>query len=99
MNNSQDAVYTRIHTNGNDATFERIQDCTPIVESAKALHNAGMHGSSEMKHAARLPMVIVEKYCNEKKITFQEFMANDEHIRSVVNNPDNSMFRVWPGRI
>lgn len=96
---AKDAVGTRIHVQGDMTTFERIQDCTPVMESAKALHNAGQHGSSEMRHAARLPMVIIEKYCNEHGITFHEFMNNDEHIRRMVNDPNNSMFRVWPGRV
>lgn len=92
-------VSTKIHVQGNITTFERVQDCTPIAERAKALHNEGYHGSSEMKHAASIPMVIIEKYMNEQKISFEEFMGNQEHIRRVVNNPDNSVFRIWPGKI
>lgn len=99
LKRAKDAVHTRIHVHGALTTYERIQDCTPILERAKALHNEGHHGSSEMRHAASLPMVIVEKYCNEHGIEFREFMANEEHIRRLCNNPDNSMFRIWPGRL
>lgn len=77
----------------------RSQDCTTIAEYAKALHNEGHHGSSEMRHAAKLPLVIVEKYCNERGITFEEFMADDKHLKYVVEHPDNRMFRIWGGRI
>jgi hypothetical protein len=96
---ARDAVHTRIHVHGETTTFERIQDCTPIVEHAQALHKEGFHGSTEMRHAASLPLVIIEKYCNEQNIDLREFMCNPDHIRRVVNNPDNSMFRIWPGRI
>lgn len=96
---AKDAVGTRIHVHGDITTFERIQDCTPIAERAKALHNEGFHGSSEMKHAASLPMVIIEKYCNEKKITFHEFINNEAHMRNMLNDPDNAMFRIWKGRV
>lgn len=75
----------------------RSQDCTPIAEYAKAQHNAGFHGSSEVKHAARIPNVIVEKYCNEQRITFEQFMGDPVHIRRVVQNPDNDAFRIWKG--
>jgi hypothetical protein len=77
----------------------RSQDCTAIAEYAKALHNEGYHGSSEMKHAAKIPLVIVEKYCNERGITFEQFMGDDKHIKAVVENPDNSVFRIWKGRL
>jgi hypothetical protein len=52
-----------------------------------------------MKLAARIPNVIVEKYCNDNKISFREFMGNREHVRRVLNDPSLSHFRVWPGRV
>ena len=75
------------------------QDCTPIAEAVQALHKAGAHGSSEMRHAARIPNVIVEKYCNDHGITFQQFMHDREHLRRVLNDPDLSAFRIWKGKI
>lgn len=78
---------------------ERFQDCTPILEHARALHNEGHHGSKEMKHAASLPFVVVEKYCNDHRITFQEFMSNREHIKRMLNDPSLKAFRIWPGAV
>lgn len=77
----------------------QTQDCTPIVERTKALHNAGAFGSSDMKHAATIPDVILNKYMNEHGISYQELMNNPVHIRRICNDPDNSMFRVWPGKL
>lgn len=77
----------------------RSQDCTPIAERAKRMHNEGQHGSSEMRLAADIPYVIAEKYCNDNGVTFAEFMSNPVHIKRVVMNPDNAMFRVWKGAI
>lgn len=76
-----------------------VQDCTPILEHAKGLHNAGLHGSSEMRLAAKLPMVLVETYCNERGITFKDFMADRSHIRHMLNDPALQGFRVWGGRV
>ncbi len=77
----------------------RSQDCTPIAEYAKAQHNAGAFGSSEMKHAARLPNVIIEKYCNDRGVTFAEFMANPVHVKRCVQDPANDAFRIWKGAL
>lgn len=77
----------------------RSQDCTAIAEDAKRRHNAGEHGSSEMKHAARLPNIIIEKYMNDHGVSFAEVMANPVHIKRMVEDPDNAAFRIWKGRI
>lgn len=76
-----------------------VQDCTPIVERAQALHNAGRHGSADMRHAATLPMVVIEKYCNDHGITFDEWMRDRVHIRRMLNDRSLSFFRVWPGQV
>jgi len=76
------------------------QDCTPIAERAKALHNAGLYGSNEMRHVASLPRVIVEKYCNDTGVSFAEVMGNPQvHIKRICENPDNDAFRIWKGRL
>ena len=90
---------TKFHFHDGSMTVERVQDCTPIAEYTKEKHNVGLHGSSEMKHAATLPFVIVEKYCNLNGIDFRECMDNPEHIRRMLNDPDLQAFRVWKGRV
>lgn len=76
-----------------------VQDCAPIREYAMARHNAGLHGSSDMKQAASLPFEAVEKYLIVNGITFDEFMSNPAHIRAMCNDPDLRDFRIWPGRL
>ena len=76
-----------------------IQDCTPIAERAKAMHNEGFHGSADWKYAGAVPSVMIEKYCNDNGITLGEFVGNPEHIRRVCNDPALAAFRVWSGRI
>ena len=75
------------------------QDCTPIVEHVQELNRTGNTGSSEMKHAASFPFVIVEKYCNDNKILFSEFMNSAEHKKRMLNDPSLSYFRIWQGRV
>jgi len=76
-----------------------VQDCTPYAERAKALQNEGFHGSKDMKLAATIPFVMVEKYCNDNNITYRECMTNREHMRRILNDPANAHFRVWPGKL
>jgi hypothetical protein len=90
-------VTTRTVIHGDVQTFIRTQDCNAIADDAKARHNQGFHGSSEMKHAARLPHVIVEQYCNEQGVSFEEFMASPVHVARIVKDPKNDMFRIWKG--
>ena len=92
-------VNTEVHVSGGDLTINRVQDCEPILEDAKARHKEGIHGSSEMRHAARLPLVLIEKYCNDKGISFQEWSNNKAHIRAMLNDPALSHFRIWNGRV
>lgn len=77
----------------------RSQDCVPIAEFAKAQHNAGHHGSSEMRHAACLPNIIIEQYCNDHKLLYSEVMGNPEHIKRICNDPKNAAFRIWKGQL
>jgi hypothetical protein len=93
-------VQTKIHTHGDGrVTFERVQDCTAIAEHTQALHKEGHHGSSEFRHAASFPMVLVEKYLNDKGILFSEFMADKSHIKAMLSDPALSAFRVWGGKV
>lgn len=92
-------IETRIHIHDGSATFERVQDCTAIAEHTKALSREGIHGSSEMRHAASFPMVVVEKYINNTGITFQEFMGNPVHLKTMLSDPDLAAFRVWGGKV
>ncbi len=75
-----------------------VQDCTPILEDAKARQSAGLTGTSEMRHAASFPLQVVEAYCNTAGITFEAFMTDKAHIRRMLSDPDLSGFRIWKGR-
>lgn len=89
-------IQTKYHNNG---VIERVQDVEPILNDCIERHNAGMHGSGDMRHAARIPNVLIEDYLNRHRISFDEFMNNDEHIRNLLNDPALSHFRIWKGRI
>lgn len=92
-------IDTRIHVNDGSVTIQRVQDVEPILEEAKARQSAGLVGTADYWHMASLPAVLVEKYCNVHGITFAEFMANDDHVRAMVNDPALAHFRIHAGRM
>ena len=94
-----EGVQTVVKLEGSDLVTGTIQDCTPIAERMKSLHNEGFHGSSEMKFAGSIPFVMVEKYLNDNGITFAEFAASQDHKKRLLMDPALDHFRVWKGRI
>jgi hypothetical protein len=96
---TQRALKTSFAEHDGRLFIAQTQDCTPIAEHAKALQSAGMHGSSEMRHAATIPDVILNKYMNENGVSYAELMRDPVHIKRICNDPDNKMFRIWPGKL
>lgn len=92
-------MHSQIHVKDGQMVVSSTQDCTSIAESTKARHNEGMHGTSELKHAARIPLVMVEKYLIDNNITYHEWSTDKAHIRRMLNDPSLSYFRIWPGAI
>lgn len=90
-------IGTRIYTEGDRLIIANSQDCTAILEDAKRRHVEGHHGSADVKHAARIPDVVVLDYCNKNGVSFADFMADPVHIKRLVQHPDNSSFRIWKG--
>jgi hypothetical protein len=82
-----------------DFVIQRTQDVEPIIEHAKALHNEGFHGSSDMKHAAEIPLVLVEDYMNRNKISWHEFSNSQDHIKRMLQDPAMGHFRIWKGAV
>lgn len=76
-----------------------VNDSTAVAEYAKAKHNAGEFGSSDMRHACTIDGVHIEKYLNENGITWHEFSHSEEHKRRFLMDPRIAHFRIWKGRI
>lgn len=92
-------LQTGIQAEDGRLIVRRTQDCTPIAEQTKALHNEGHHGSSDFKHAGRIPFIFFEDYCNRNHLTFAEVMSNKEHLKRILNDPALAHFRVWKGKV
>ena len=95
----QSNIGTDITVKDGQMTIHRTQDCDPIAERMKHLHNTGQFGSSDMKFAGTIPDVMIEKYCNLQNITYSEFIQNKEHVRRIMADPAMDHFRVWKGKL
>ena len=92
-------LHTKLHMDGDKMHIENVQDATPYLERAKALHNEGIHGSADFRHAAEIPAIAVHIYMNKHGIDFSEFMTNPAHIKSMLNDPDLKHTRIWAGKV
>jgi hypothetical protein len=98
--NRDNGVQTIVQLNNDGSlTTGTIQDCTSILERAKAMHNEGLHGSKDMRLAASVPMVVIEKWCNDNGVAYEELGRSNELKRRMLNDPAISAFRVWGGRV
>lgn len=97
--NNGDGTKTVIARQGNDLITGMVQSCDPIAERTKYMHNTGHHGSKDMRLAASIPLVMVEKYLHDNRITMQEFSASQEHKKRLLQDPALSHFRVWKGAL
>jgi hypothetical protein len=76
-----------------------MDDLKAVADHCAGLRSHGATGSKEMKHVARVPAIIVQKYINDNGITFAEFMRDPKHADRMLSDPALSGFRVWGGRI
>lgn len=74
-------------------------DADTIAEYCKAAHNAGEHGSADMKHAMRVDGWFILDWCNRRGVTWGQFMRDKSLQNAFLDDPDLSVFRIWKGRI
>lgn len=89
----------KFHRDGNTIVEHRVQDVEPYLEHVKALRAAGITGSSEMRHAAKIPFAVVEAYMAEHDVDLHEIERNPAHFRAMLNDPALAGFRIWSGKV
>lgn len=97
--NNGDGTTTTVALEDGNLITGTTQDCDPILNHVADLRAQGATGSSDMRLAARVPYAVVEKYCNDKGISFREFSGSEAHKVAFLNNPDYRNLRVWEGRV
>lgn len=84
---------------GNDVIVHEadIRAAKAVADSAKRLRIDGHHGDKEMRHLAEFPGIVVQAYCDNNGITWQEWVANPDHARRMMKDPALSDFLIWNG--
>jgi hypothetical protein len=71
--------------------LEEIDDVEPILKEAKRLSD--VEPRKEFRHAAVIPGFVLRK-------AYREGWFNDSKAwRDWANDPDNKLFRTWPGNL
>lgn len=71
--------------------LEEVDDLEPIIQEAKRLSE--LEPGKEFRHAAVVPATILRKASREG------WLNDPAAWRKWMNDPDNKIFRTWPGDI
>jgi hypothetical protein len=79
--------------NDGGVVLETAQDVSDIIEANKADYNAGAGFAGDMRHVARIPLVVYDDL-------MRRGIAQDPaRLKAWLNDPDNRLFRSHPGRV
>lgn len=78
---------------------KEAQDVEPILNHVKYLRESGQTGSSELRHAAKIPWAVSEAWRIARGISFHEMMANPIHAAAFLNSEEARPYRIWQGRV
>lgn len=94
-----DGRYTIAHKQDDQVILETTQDVTNIIEWNKIQTNeATLKTDSVMTHVARIPFTVIDDL--NKKGIMQGFMIKDSAaFKRWLNDPDNRVWRTYPGSV
>lgn len=88
--NRAEVVIDETHLTGQTLVHE-IEDCEPYIEQALLLSDREL--DKELRHAAVVPHFVYAR-------AIREGWANDPKAwKRWANDPDNALFRTWPGTL
>lgn len=67
------------------------RECARIREETKS--------TGDVTRVASVPYEMVQKFCDLKGITFQQFMRHGEYDKEFLNSEEVKAFRTWQGRL
>jgi hypothetical protein len=88
---------TQYEFKDDEIIVHRSSDVSTLLEINKMKRDCRPTG--EFFEVAEFDGVIVEHYLNTHGVSFEEFMANPEHILRMARDPALAYFRTWNGKI
>lgn len=81
-------------------SIETVADVSPVVERAKALHNAGRTKTRlGDRHVAEIPIIVLDAWARKQGLTFQHVMQDDALLNRFLQDPDHSYFVIDKGSV
>lgn len=108
--NSTSTIKTKMHIDESDNKyhFEDVQDIEPIIEENKKETNLGndaLKFKGELgKHAgmtkvASIPLIVVQQLAQKGIMTNAGAIKDKIRFKKWLNDPDNSVFKLYNGKI
>lgn len=77
---------------------QETHDFNPVLNKASQLRSAGKTDFGESKLVGLIPMKLWHEWAKKWGVRADDHGAMREVIAREMNNPDNSLFRVWEGK-
>jgi hypothetical protein len=74
------------------------EDLDTLATHCREAGENQQHGT-DMKLAARVDGAVIMDWCNKRGIAWDVFMRDSSLQKKFLDDPHNSAFRVWKGRI
>jgi hypothetical protein len=78
---------------------ESLDELKAVADVCKSLQNEGLTGTREMRHLAEFPGFLIEAYCHQHGIEWNEWFQNPVHCQRMLQDPDLAHFRVDRSRV
>jgi hypothetical protein len=92
-------VRNDVECNGPDGLVVRHTEWFPgLLDAVAYLRNTGQYGHKDLPVLAHVPGVVVEQWCIDQRVTFDQFTRDPALKAQFLNDPANSLFRVKGGR-
>jgi hypothetical protein len=91
-------IAEKVSFDGTKMLTKETHDFGPTLESAKQRRLNGLHGFSENRHVARVPLALVAQWARDAGIKWDDTQAMQDMLSKKLMSGDFSQFRVWEGR-
>ena len=80
---------------------ERMRDVTDLIESNKKIfNNADKSYKDEVFNlVGRFDSLAAEQWCTNKGIKYSEFLSDPKMVKRFLNDPDNAVWKLKPGKV
>lgn len=69
-----------------------------LLDAVAWMRNTGQYGHRDLPVLAHVPAVVIEDWCQQQRVSFDDFTRDQKLKAQFLNDPANSLFRVKGGR-